>query len=208
MNEQYPTGSYSTGSYSTSSFRALGNRAPRKNTSWARSYLFFVVALLIAGGTGLWVWQTLQKASSGQQAVPTVKVSVAARDIALGTSLTEEDIKVVDWPEESAPSARVGEKGPLVGRVAKIDLFSGEPILDPRLAPIEAGKGLNALIPSGLRAQAVRVTDESGVAGFVHPGDFVDVVMVFNLSVPFSTVASRTVLQNIKVIATGDEYQT
>lgn len=207
MKDHNPTGSFPTPGFTTGSYaRPGGPRGGARKQSKGKGYLFFLFALVFAAGAGYLVFQTLKDASAGQKPLPTAPVVVAAQDISLGTTLTAEHLKVIPWPAENAPAAHFERPEDLVGRVAKVDLFQNEMIHDVRLAPIEAGNGLGALIPSGMRAHAVKVTDESGVAGFIHPGDFVDVVMILRLQ--GGELEARTTLQNIKVIAINDQYQS
>src|SRR5205807_402167 len=64
----------------------------------------------------------------------------------------------------------------LEGRVTNGPLVKGEPILAAKLAPPGTRQGMAAVIPENLRAMTVPVNEVVGVAGFIHPGDFVDVV--------------------------------
>jgi pilus assembly protein CpaB len=208
MKDHNPTGSFPTPGFTTGSYarpgmpgRGSGGRRPSK----AKGYLFFLFALIFAGTAGYLVFQTLQSASEGQKPLPTVAVVIAAQDIPLGTTLTPEHIKVTQWPLESAPPARFERVEDVLGRVAKVDLFQNEMIHETRLAPIEAGSGLIALIPRGMRAISIRVTEESGVSGFIKPGDFIDVVTILRLQ--GGEMEARTTLQNIKVLAVGENYQ-
>jgi pilus assembly protein CpaB len=84
-------------------------------------------------------------------------------------------------------------------------VYKGEAILATKLAGSEAGAGLSALLPAGMRAVAVRVDDVVGVAGFVHPGDTVDVIATLRTEGSGATTVSRVILQNIKVLAVGKE---
>ena len=63
---------------------------------------------------------------------------------------------------------------------------------------------MSALLPPGMRAAAVRVDDVVGVAGFIHPGDTVDVIATMRHESGNSTSA-KVILQRIKVLAVGKE---
>jgi pilus assembly protein CpaB len=84
-------------------------------------------------------------------------------------------------------------------------MVPGEPFLEARLAPKGGGDGLSAVIPPDRRAMTVKVNEASGVAGFIHPGDNVDVIATMAPREGTSEVRSRIVLQQIKVIAVGEE---
>ena len=165
--------------------------------------LFTVASVMVAGLVGLFVFQTIEEIQP-PQARPIVRVLVATHDLPLGKALTAEDVALVDWPQENAIFRASSTPSDVVGRVLTRPLVQGETISDLRLAPREAGQGLGALIPRGMRAQALRINDESGVAGFLRPGDFVDVVMILR---GVEGLISKTSLQNIQVIAVGEQYQ-
>ncbi|SFN18580.1 pilus assembly protein CpaB [Formivibrio citricus] len=122
-----------------------------------------------------------------QGSLTTSKVVVAAKDLSLGTRLTPETLTLVEWPRNSIPpGAMQGEealgkmlKDPtsLEPRVLKVTVLKGEPILEPKLAPVGTKGGLSAVIGEGKRAITVRVNDVVGVAGFALPGNYVDVIV-------------------------------
>ena len=88
------------------------------------------------------------------------------------------------------------------GKVVSSRLVKGEPILSEKLAG--SGGGLSALLSPGMRAAAVRVDDVVGVAGFIHPGDTVDVIATIRHEGGLAT-SSKVILQRIKVLAVGKE---
>src|ERR671929_1435463 len=63
--------------------------------------------------------------------------------------------------------------------------------------------GLSAVIPEGYRAMTVKVDDVMGISGFIMPGALVDVVVVINPTEQQQNPISKIVLQNIKVLANG-----
>src|SRR6185295_17716322 len=73
------------------------------------------------------------------------------------------------------------------------------------LAAKNAGSGLAALIPSNMRAIAVRVDDVVGVAGFIHADDRVDVLVTLRPTYQGAESTTKVFLQNIKVLAVGQE---
>jgi pilus assembly protein CpaB len=83
-------------------------------------------------------------------------------------------------------------------------VIQGEPLLAGKLASKDAGRGLAALIPEGMRGEAVRVDEVVGVAGFIHPDDRVDVIATLSPQGTSQTI-SKVILQNVKVLAVGKE---
>ena len=137
-------------------------------------------------------------------------VVAAAGDIKLGSVLRNVDLTTVDIVG-ALPQGAILKPADAVGRGVISDLYSGEPILESRLAPKGSGGGLAATIPDGMRACAVKVDEVVGVAGFATPGMRVDVLISGNP--PGTTVASsqgsqvRTLLQNIQVLSAGTDIQ-
>jgi pilus assembly protein CpaB len=87
---------------------------------------------------------------------------------------------------------------------------ANEMVLDAKLAPKEAGAGLPAVIPEGMRAMSVAVNDVIGVAGFVTPGTKVDVLVTGKLAGPSrgeEDTITRTILENISVLAAGQKIE-
>jgi Flp pilus assembly protein CpaB len=100
---------------------------------------------------------------------PVVRVVAAARDLAPGTPLTEDDLTVVALPRSLAPDGSVLDATTAVGRAVTSAVRRGEPLTDVRLL----GSGL--LQTAGLVAAPVRLADTATVA-LLHAGDRVDVL--------------------------------
>jgi pilus assembly protein CpaB len=86
--------------------------------------------------------------------------------------------------------------------------MAGEPILEAKLAPKGVPAGLTALIPPEKRAMTVKVDEASGVAGFLNPDNRVDVVASFGDGSNKLEYVSKVVLQNLKVLGTGQKIET
>ncbi|WP_198019601.1 Flp pilus assembly protein CpaB [Pseudogulbenkiania sp. MAI-1] len=113
-----------------------------------------------------------------QQAnVAAQKVVVASVDVDLGSKLTPEMLRTVDWPSGSIPQGAILDPKALDGRVLKTSVLRGEAILESKLAPIGTKGGLSAVVMEGKRAMTVRVNDVIGVAGFALPGNYVDILV-------------------------------
>lgn len=158
----------------------------------ALSLLIGVVAVVMAAR-----WMNEKAALS------TTGVVVAAHDIPLGTRLMPEHLKVVAWPSGSKPSGTFNDVQKVSTRVLNASVQAGEPLLESRLAPVGSKGGLSALIPEGKRAVSVKVKEESGVAGFALPGNYVDVLV--SAQDENGRPVSRIVLQRILVLAIAQE---
>ena len=145
-----------------------------------------------------------------QRASNVNKIAVVVREINLGQKLNPEMLKLVDWPANSTPPDSFKDLAELNGRVTKVSLQVGEPIMGSKLAPIGTQGGLSAVIAEGKRAITVRVNDVVGVAGFALPGNFVDIIVntqkdVGNIDNRQSQDISKIVLEHILVLAVAQE---
>ncbi len=141
-----------------------------------------------------------------QQQVPATQIVVAAMPLALGTRLDQHDLRMVPWPGNEPVPGMFTRMQDAVGRALITNVVQNEPILESKLAPREAGAGLPATIPEGMRAVSVAVNEVIGVAGFVQPGTMVDVIAVGSPGGGGGAeTLSKTVLENVKVLAAGQQ---
>jgi pilus assembly protein CpaB len=132
----------------------------------------------------------------------TVAVVVAKLDIEPGKALDKEDLALARVPAEFAPTNVFSDPNQLVGRVPITPLSRGQTIMETLLASSGSGSGLQALVPPGMRAFTIEVNQFTGVGGMLEPGCRVDVIGT--LSDPKTREnMSKTVLQNIKILAIG-----
>jgi pilus assembly protein CpaB len=138
---------------------------------------------------------------------PISSVVVATQEIAPGTALSSSIAKTVSWPQELVPQGALPTYEAVKDRVVIVPVSKGEPILMNKLAPEGTIAGLGGLLTEGMRALSVRVDDVSGNAGFIKPGDHVDVLM--SIAVPNAQQEhfSKTILQNIVVLSTGQIWE-
>ncbi len=138
--------------------------------------------------------------------IATGPVAVATGDLSPGVALATGSVKIVSWPRELIPPQAASALQQVDGRVAVMPISNGEPILFTKLAPVGTAAGLSSLLDENKRAVAVRVDDVSGVAGFVHPRDKVDILVDLKLQ-GVNDVVSKTVLQNITVMTIGQTLE-
>jgi pilus assembly protein CpaB len=167
----------------------------------SRAILTLVISLCMAGVAALiannWISQRLGAAERKDQ---TGQVVAVAADIPVGTKLEAAHLKVVPLPEEAIAEGNLTSLNQAIGRVATQPLYSGEILLEKRLTLHQGGSPLAAVIENGKRALTVRVNDVIGVAGFLLPGNRVDVVSTKRGSANRDTV-SKTIVENLKVLA-------
>ena len=134
-----------------------------------------------------------------------VPVVVVIVDLPRGASITPEAVKIKEFPRDLVPAGALSKLEDAVNRVIFVPLTKDEPVLESKLAPKGAGRGLSALIPSGMRAYSVKVPDVAqGVAGFILPGNRVDVLLSLGeISGTKETGggSTTTLLQNVEILA-------
>jgi pilus assembly protein CpaB len=182
-----------------------------------RAILFLFLAL--AAGLGAvylvnWYMNRMQH-NLARTAIDTTPVVVADLDIPIGTLLTEQHLAVVRWPTDTVPEGSFDSVAEVLDRTLEQSAIKGEPILGQRLVDPKAGRGLRALLTPGTRAMTVKVDQVVGVAGFIQPNDRVDVITTMAPDEETkrklrneAAKVSKIILQNIKVLAIGEQIAT
>lgn len=191
-----------------------------------RRIIFIAVALLVSGLT-MWMGRSYLEAQrkaalEAQRQQPTPQqpatmVLVAKGDLAAGQFVRAENLRWQPWPADGiAPSYVVQGQRQLedfIGAVVRSGVGDGEPVTETRLVRPRDRGFLAAVLDPGYRAVTVPVTPASGIAGFIYPGDHVDVIVTLqvrseakdpanpNQMVTHENRASETVLHDIRVLA-------
>ena len=170
-----------------------------------RLLLIGVVALALGAFASFLVYRNLQASSSADNR-PGVEAVVATSDLQVGARIEDRDVKLVRFPEGTVPPNYIHSMSQVVGRGVILPISRGDFILPGKLAGQNAGSGLPSLIPPGMRAVSVRVNEVVSVAGFVVPGTRVDVLLT-GTPQGGGPPQTRTVLENVAVIATGSNLE-
>lgn len=134
-------------------------------------WAYWLLVLAVAAGAGSVVSEVVDRATaSARQLGETASVPVAARDVSMGTVLSDDDVAWRRLPVGVLPVGPLAEVP--VGRTALVPLVPGEPLLASKLAP-DGVHGVAALVPAGARAVAVPVGDAMPP---LQRGDRVDVL--------------------------------
>ncbi len=172
----------------------------------ARTRILLVLILALTAG-GVFAYATYgyvqQKDTVQTVSIPTRPVVVAAADLDLGAELKTDDLRIIDWPANAVPADAFGDAKDVIGRGLIMPVVQNEPILPMKLAAVGEGAGLPPVIPPGLRAMSVRVNEVIGVAGYVLPGTFVDVVSTLSPTQQATDITSKVILTNVQVLAAG-----
>lgn len=168
------------------------------------------VSLVFALVVSAIFYQLTARAGSPQAAVPEVRdlkeVVVAAKPLSLGGTIKPGDVKVSKVPNDQFPKGAFSKVEEVMDRPVVSNILLDEAIIVGRLGERGSGLGIAPIIPVGMRAVTVRVTEVVGVAGFVLPGMRVDVLVTGRPPESNDTVTT-TVLQNIIVLSAGQNYQ-
>jgi len=170
-----------------------------------RLLLIGFIALALGAFVSFAVYRNLQS-KGDSKSVLGEEVIVAANDLQVGAKIEDKDIRLERFPSGYCPPGCFHFKSKVVGRGVVLPIARGEFILTSKLAGENAGYGLPALIPPGMRAVSVRVNDTTAVSGFVLPGTRVDVLLTGNPD-GSSQQQTTTVLENVAVLATGQRLE-
>lgn len=180
-----------------------------------------VGALVIAIGTALaarsmFAGAATPEVAAAQPEPQGPKVLVSKRNLPVGTIITADALAYQLWPQELVQDAYFidGESNmeTLLGTVVRHPITAGEPVTQGSLvAPGDRGFLAAALGP-GMRAVTIPVSDRTGVAGFVFPGDRVDMVLTQTVNgedgATGTLQTSETILTNLRVLATDQQTET
>jgi pilus assembly protein CpaB len=168
-----------------------------------RSNLIILLIALLMGSIAALMARNWIERHTNQAATGTVVV--AAAPIPFGTVLTEDNIVEIPWAASDLPEGAFSKKIDLLRdgrRVALAAIEKSEVILRPKVTAPGQRASLSALLEEGQRAVTVRVDDVRGVAGFILPGDRVDVMLLRSEPSQGETENSADVLlENVKVLA-------
>ena len=192
-----------------------------------------IVAVVIAGATAFLIRNFMRSQEVDIPEPPKIaEILVASANLPAGTAITDDHMTWQAWPDEGLSEAYVVRRADqktapqFIGTVVRRGIPKGDPITLDKVAKRDQLGFLAAALRPGMRAVAVRVTAQSSVAGFILPGDLVDIVLTHEAvpqeinregqeptdQVPLAVrYTSETVLQNVRVLAIDqkvDDFET
>ena len=187
----------------------------------SRPIILLALALSAAGMTAYFAnsWMASQRAALEEQApaaqapaMETVDVLVAKADMPTGSFIRADSLEWRAWPKDGVVDDYLvrGEatEEELAGAVARSRLFAGEPITRSRVVNKGDQGFLAAVLDPAHRAVSIPVDAVSGIAGFIFPGDRVDVLLTFSRTVQnegsddsSTRHFSETLLTRVRVLA-------
>ncbi len=181
----------------------------------ARALAMLALAVVLAGAAVFlarnWIEEQTKPIVVQQPAVAnsTTMVVVASAQLGFGNAVRRENLRLVKWPSDAVPEGSFTSIDQVVGekedRVVLRSIEINEPILESKISGFGGKASLAAILSPEMRAVTIRVNDVAGVAGFVLPGDRVDVLLTRdktggaggNVS---SNLITDVLLQNVKVL--------
>ncbi|HQS70470.1 MAG: Flp pilus assembly protein CpaB [Novosphingobium sp. 28-62-57] len=184
-----------------------------------RKLMLLVGALIVAIGTAfaarsLFAGAATPEAEAAAKMPMGDKVLVAQRALPVGTIITVDSVNFQAWPKDMVQDAYFVEGEAdlqkLLGTVVRNPITAGEPLTKGNLvAPGDRGF-LAAALGAGMRAVTIPVSARTGVAGFVFPGDHIDLVLTQTVKGDGDSralKASETIMKNLRVLATDQSTE-
>lgn len=188
--------------------------------------LFFLIALVCAFAISMAVYKRLSRPPqiemvTSEQAIK--QIVVAFKSFQRGQVIQATDLKLAPYLQESLPPGHFENVEDVAGRVVLQPINVSQPVLESQLAGKDLSKGgLAAIISHNKRAMAVKVDNVIGVAGFIQPGNMVDVLVTVTPDseqaraliadgktggADVNSQVAKTVLENVPVLAIGSQAE-
>lgn len=140
----------------------------------AKGLILIAISLILGLGAVQWV---LGLTKGGAPAGATIVV--AKSNLKFGDHIGTADLQLVEWPTDSVPTGAFSKLEDIVGqaRVVLRPIEPGEPVLASKISGSGGKASLSTVIDENMRAMTIHVNDATGVAGFITPGDRVDILL-------------------------------
>lgn len=172
--------------------------------------LLLVMLSMLMGVGAAWVannWVQGRGVSTADADTATATVLAAAMTIPYGTKLEPRHLRTMKMPDSAVPNGAVRDTAEIEGWIATSEILEGELLMKGRFVEHLAGSTLAAMVAPNKRAVSVRVNDVAGVAGFLLPGNYVDVLGT-RLERGSRRAVTSTIIQNVKVLAVDQTART
>jgi len=185
-----------------------------------------VLGATIAALGGAYVLFNSAPAPAPQQRVvqapklETDEVLIAAQDIPMGTAVGDPSVSWVAWPKAAISELMIVKStdpnalDEVKGSLTRDAFIRGEPIRRDKLVKGGAGGFMSAILPSGMRAIAIKIdnTGDDNAGGFILPNDRVDLIKIYRDDQAtkdrgVEVLGAQTILTNVKVLAIGQNVQ-
>jgi pilus assembly protein CpaB len=179
------------------------------------SAVLMIVVALVFGALAVFVAQSWLNSQNDARlknvpapvAVKTRTIVVATAPLRFGVEMNARNLREVPWPDNAIPDGAFASIEALLSagkRMVLTAIAENEPVLASKITGPGQRATLSAVLTPGMKAVTVRVNDIEGVAGFVLPGDRVDIFLTRTVTGERganSSSSSDVVLQNVRVLA-------
>src|SRR5918999_4990256 len=137
----------------------------------------------------------------------TQRIVVASREIPEGAVIDRLAVTAAAWPRATVPAGAFSSLDSVVGRITRVAIFGGDPIVPARLAPAGSGPGLEVKIAAGKRAMGVRINDVAGISGLIQPNGRVDVLVTLRTDGVGQRQVAKVFMENMRVLSVGRQME-
>jgi pilus assembly protein CpaB len=166
----------------------------------------FVLAIVAVFVARSWMSRQTAPVAVVRQEAPLTTVVVASTTLQFGSKLSRENVREIKWPVGSVPPGAFKSIDEVIKqgeeRVVLRAMETGEPVLQSKISGFGGRATLSAVIGETMRAVTIRANDVSGVAGFVLPGDRIDIILTKGEG---DASIAETLMQNMKVLAVNQQ---
>jgi len=183
-----------------------------------RKFILFALVLGALGAVLVYAAFSRPQSLTGGGAAANTPVVVAKTDIPARTKITESMIEVRLVGADARGALAFTDTAAVVGQVTRFPIAASEQVLSSKVVTLAAtsgtagGRSLSFVVPQGKRGIAIKVTEVANAGGLILPGDYVDVLVVYDIEFQSDPKdpASRekadsylvqTLLQNVEVLA-------
>jgi pilus assembly protein CpaB len=178
-----------------------------------KRFMILAVVLGLIGAVLVYITVSGGGGSSGSASGDQLPVVVAKVDIAARTKITASMVEVKLVPESDRALLAYGEIENVLEQVTRFPIVAGEQVLSNKIVPLSgttslASQSLSFVVPDGKRAIAINVSQVVAAGGLVLPGDYVDILVVYDVEIGSGDNAEvleafmvDTIMQNIEILA-------
>jgi pilus assembly protein CpaB len=177
-----------------------------------RSMISLVVGVVFAIVAVVLMYNYIQASLQGQNlaqapAVDLATTVVAVKQLPFGTPIDRLSLKTVQWPREALPADGFANVEEIFAgatspgdRIALVIVAQNEPVTKGKVSGFGGRPTLSRQVENGMRAISIAVDDVVGVAGFVLPGDRVDIMLTRRIGPGQNNLVNEVFLQNITIL--------
>lgn len=163
-----------------------------------RGLILLTLSLVMGFGAAMAARGWVAAQTAGDEVADVATVVAASMAMPFGTKVEERHLKIIEMPRSSVPPGSFSVKEDVIEKVTTQPIVAGEILMQARFVDKGDGSTLAAMLEKNMRAVTVRVDDVIGVAGFLLPGNRVDVVAARKEN---RRAITDTILRNIEVLA-------